>query len=496
MTLVHSFFQTCRGYILPATNNLAFKHFFSSSLPLPRNFNAPSHQGKVAYRVRKARTVEHPALRKIKDPAILQAIPRTGKYISKFEYRFFHRLRNNRTYHQYFDLSYGNEVETEGAIHQALLGRNIYDAAEFLTRTCFKDKSLDFRESLYAQLWQDSVQSTPHDLTQVLNLISTWVRIGIRPCNLISEAIRLLPTNMNRETIVLCAFYMAMGSRKPLPADRAIFPILEAFLRDHGSELTMFELVMICEAFYRSSKPFQQSNLDLCHVIKARFLELLPTTPWTADAHHIFLLLKFNNHGNVAQMQALGPALQASDFFDYCRKFPRSALHELVFLCEYLENKEYRDEALLSQCVAVLRELWKKEDAYTGICMNFPRLFYVLASLDVELDEEMIAFGVNFFQQNPPQEPIAGQDLLFFLRALALKGIFPHKLIHMLFSSQDLMRVENGSMRGFTFKKVDHGSPSFFELALLRLDLCVGLLCPDYRGARLPREVNLGGMGR
>ena len=491
MTLIYSLFRAGRGCI-PTLTNQAPKLFFSTSAPLLKIVGSPAQKGKVAYRVRKARAAEqlrvHPAARKIKDPDQLRAITRIGDYIIKFEYRLFHQLRRDPAYHPYVELDDAPlEVHTEGAIRRSLLGRDIYEAGEILARNCFKHLSFDFRQSLYTQLWQESVHSTPRDLTQVLVLISTWIRIGIRPCNLFSEAIRLLPTNITRETVVLCAFYKALSHKKSLPADGAIFPILETFLHDHGSELTLTELVMISDAFFRSFMPFQQSDLDLCHVVKARFLELLPTTPWTLDAHHIFKLLKLNSHWNRAQLRALGPALTASGFFDFCRQFPRHGIHELMILGEYLASRKFRDEALLSQCVGTLRELMEQEDAYEARCKDYSRLFYAWATLDVELDEETVNFGADFFRQNSRQKPLVGRSLLILLEALTLQGIFPHDLIHALFSNPDLMRVENGSMTGFEFDQVEQSRPPFIEL--LRLDLCVGLLCPDYRGARLPEEV-------
>ena len=154
-------------------------------------------------------------------------------------------------------------------------------------------------------------------------------------------------------------------------------------------------------------------------------------------------------------MQALGPALAASGFFDFCLEVPGCGIHELMRLGEYLYSRRLRDGALVKKCEQTLRELSQKEDSYEATGENFSRLFQVLGRLDVKLEEELIEFGANFFRQNQQQNPFCGRDLLFFLNAMVLQGVFPHDLIHALFSNKDYMRVENGEMRGLEFNRME-----------------------------------------
>merc|ERR1711942_522821 len=127
--------------------------------------------------------------------------------------------------------------------------------------------------SVYGQLWKNSAHLKPTDLTQVLIIISTWIRIGVKPCNLFSEAFRLLPDQLSKETVILCAFYKALGCKLGLPCDDEVYSVIENFLHERASELSMLELVVICSAFFRSFMPFQIKRSS--SVVHGRFLELL-----------------------------------------------------------------------------------------------------------------------------------------------------------------------------------------------------------------------------
>ena len=219
MTLTLTLFRTGRGCI-SAITHITPKNSFCTFPPLQCIVGAHVRELKdnIPRRIRRVRSAEHlrlhPAARSIKDPAKLRAIARLGYDFVEHEFRLLHELRQNPAFHPFMDLSYGSEFQTEDDIRQALLGRDIYEAQELLTRLNLQDLSPDFRESLYEQLWYESVHSTPQDLKQVLLLISTWIRIGVKPCNLFSEAFRLLPTHITKETVLLCAFYKALSHKK------------------------------------------------------------------------------------------------------------------------------------------------------------------------------------------------------------------------------------------------------------------------------------------
>ena len=89
----------------------------------------------------------------------------------------------------------------------ALRDRDIYEAWEYMKQTNFDGTSLVFRESLYQYLWERSTQVTPTNFNRLMQIISTWLRIGVKPFNLFSEAFQLLPKHFSRESAVLCALY-------------------------------------------------------------------------------------------------------------------------------------------------------------------------------------------------------------------------------------------------------------------------------------------------
>ena len=445
----------------------------------------------------------HPKSREIKDEKKLRLIPRCGDHLEKFEFSQLHKLQAVPRYRPFFEDVDENDKNSSfdvlkpitncpsrQEIEKTFHGRDTYEAFGDLTQINFRRTDYGFRRALYERMWRRSAKITPTDITFVLKVAAAWMRVGIKPCNLYSEAFQLLPSQFSREAAVLCAFYRGMAHRNSLPQDAVIFPELERFLVDEVPSLSILELEVIADGFFRSFEPFRTFMGTICGKILDRLYEELSTVGWDRDKQSLLKLLKMNDFFDVDQMLELGSVLEAGGFFQYCLDNPDIGFHELMTITGFLVSKRFKDDALLDKIVETLRILTRKKKASLyARCKDVGRLFHDLILLDAKLDEDLIEFALGFFRGRMKKgfRDIDGRYILIFLEGLSLAGVYPHDLIDHLLSSERFMVVEREKHMPYLGGKAK-GTEPFDELLLM--DRNLELFCPEYTGSRLKAEVS------
>ena len=527
----------------------AAANFFESKVPLPpppplpnsivhrRSFSKSASNGASIYDMEKHQATDHGERRTrfaanrfrrhhpIADPCILaekdvqnrrtrgepnnahlekrlRQTPRYTPSIFTHEFDTMNRLRDTHPrYAPYLSPSVVEHFPWRYELEDALRGKNIYEASEFLDR-CALVKIVKWKRiELYKELWRRSVDVEVPDLPKLLAAISTWLRCGVQPCNLYSEAFSLLLARgaPPPEAVVLCLFYRGISKQQGLPSDDDFLPVAEDIMLAHMPSFSMEELMVSCQGFFRTYVPFGRHYATLTAAVEERFRQLLldGSHSWETDTHSILKLLKINDGPEPMYML---PALEAAGFFSFCldAKLRHSTfgLHELNCLMAFYRSRDYRDDDVVRRCLETTRVLVERRDFFDKARgKDVACLLLHYAHLSVKLDDDVIDAFIEYFRRQciPVVKTKFGESVHNILDAAFLLGVYPHDLIHAFFSCQKFMRLENGKLPGMTD---DGRRPDPWE-QLLRLDFLVGIMCPDYTGARLPDEVKDGvGMGR
>ena len=442
-------------------------------------------------RVRKAMkstSRHHPSCKLIPDVEKQRLQPRFA-FIEDRWFPLWHSLRTRPQYAKYFEVwSDAPSVLSHKEVLDKVRRMDIYEASTFFGQQKFADEhfSQNSRSALYTDLWLRSFTQKPTDLETVLVNISTWIRIGIFPCNLFSEAFRLLPGSISLETVILCVYYRGFASKLSLPADDVIFPIAEELLLDEMLSLSMSELNAISTGYFMSYRPFDgKQGMLLTTLLMKRFLDLLPDHRFDSHCQCVLKMLKLNTHWNLTDMNRLLPTLEASGFFEFCQNVPtKYALHQLKLVFAFLLSRQFKDDELLLKCVETLNSLIKR-DASGFRSKDLAQAWYAMLSIGGKPDSEMFDFMISFFTDEVNKGEF-GISIQITLRGCALAGIYPLKLIDAFFSSEALMLLDNGHLPGMT--GVSTVNDPFRDL--LRFDTELGIMCPEYKGSRIPEKVH------
>ena len=185
-------------------------------------------------------------------------------------------------------------------------------------------------------------------------------------------------------------------------------------------------------------------------------------------------------------MQSLRPALEAAGFFHFCLIEPKSGLRDLRILTNFLLSRKYKDDALLSDIGDTLKMWTLMEGCHAAKPVDVSRLLFEMASLGARPDNTAIEFFLEYFRDlvkcQAMREAYFRFHLMVFLRGAFLCGVYPHDLIDAFFS-EEFMRLEDGRLPGL--------GVIVPWTELLRLDCLIDAMCPDYKGARLPPQVNV-----
>ena len=251
------------------------------------------------------------------------------------------------------------------------------------------------------------------------------------------------------------------------------------------SEIRMTELTSICEGFFFSARKFFIPGVS--NIVAKRFFELLQTGhyQWDDNQHGLLKTLYMSRYQDSEDMRSLTSALDTCGFFEYCEHRQFNGLHDVHSLLRYLIARNYRDERLLSKCAAVFDQA-VKDDMFTDRrSKDVSRSLLYFAQLGFRLDARILQTVIEYYRDLclPIMKESFGVSLLQFLDAASLNGVYPRDIIDAFFRS-DLVQVQRGNLPGMTGQAA-FGNP--WE-DLLRFDEMIGILLPDYDGARLPKR--------
>merc|ERR1712212_1016357 len=246
-------------------------------------------------------------------------------------------------------------------------------------------------------------------------------------------------------------YYKSQTERMGIPQDDAAFDFVEQFLLETGDAIRMMEIEIICAAFFYSERPFKIPSVSI--TIAKRFFLLLQTKlyPWTNDSHGTFKQLAKDQHRDAEEMRLLGPALDASGFFEHClkSKCEGRGLHDVHYLLNYLCARSYHDRALLDKCADIVKNMTEQHDFRNLRSKDLERTLRAFARLNYPLDDTILKVFVDSYRSQivPECKEAFGVSILGFLHAVSLYGIYPFDIIDAFFSS-DLVRVSNGELPG------------------------------------------------
>ena len=335
----------------------------------------------------------------------------------------------------------------------------------------------------YERFWRRSADVAPTDIAHVLTTIAHWYSVGIKPLNLVSEALQLLPRSSSRQAIILCMHYKSHCMGMGIPRDEEYFEFVEQFLLENGNSLRMMEIHVICTGFFFSQKPFSLPGVS--SIVAKRFFELLLTKmyPWSSESHSIFKQLKLDSHRDPEEMRLLAPALDAAGFFEFCSRKTFNGLHDVHFLLEYLSARSYHDENHLRKCCDIFRRSVGLGVFTEMRSKDVSRALLHFANLNYRPDEDILEACLGYFRSLtvPEMKETFGISVLNFLDACSLFGIYPFDIIDAFFSSDLVVVVRDSlpAMRG-------DSNISNPWIHLFIYDEVVGIACPSYEGARLP----------
>merc|ERR1719419_213354 len=96
------------------------------------------------------------------------------------------------------------------------------------------------------------------------------------------------------------------------------------------SSFSLLEFNAVSIGFFLSLRPFAHKTPGLnTSLWMKQFLNLLHHHRWNSFCQSGLKFLKLNHHQNLSDMRALLPALEASEFFEYCLDEPHFGLHDL-----------------------------------------------------------------------------------------------------------------------------------------------------------------------
>ena len=463
-------------------------HRFASNAP--KRFPAKAKNVAVSRtpsktnRFRRPMNYYHPLASKIRDETELRRHPRYTTLFREYEFEPWSVFRSFPHFAQYFPRSDGSVTRTEcAADHDAVYYLSQDYLPPWIPRGRIPLPSVAERfVPAYKTFWRHSADVKPTDIAHVLAQVAHWYSVGIKPCNLISEALQLLSTQSCRNSVVLCMLYKGGCTGYGIPSDEQALDHVENFLAREGQTLRMTEITTICDGFFHSDRGFHRP--EVAKVVATRYYQLLQSGhyPWTDSSHIMFKQLKMTEYQDVEEMRLLQPALDAAGFFEFCAQRKFNGLHDVHFLMQYLVARSYHDDQLLRRCVSIFETSVHNEEFRLWRSKDVSRTLLHFALVDFQLNEDVMARCTDFFRASclPVMKENFGISLLQFLDAASLFDVYPLDIIDAFFAS-DLVRVEGRDLPGMK-GEASMGNP--WE-ELLRYDEILGVMRPDYTGARL-----------